>query len=98
MFTQGGEDRGGGSDQLQKVKDRDGAQGRREETRKIQTKGHARTRQQPQRAENEGGGGHQRGEGRTVGRSKGDRVGSARADDGESNCGIRRMLLAENRG
>jgi hypothetical protein len=35
MFTQGGEDRRGGSDQLQKVKDRDGAQGRREETRKI---------------------------------------------------------------
>jgi hypothetical protein len=49
-------------------------------------------------AESRDGGDYQRGEGKTAGRSKGERISNTRADDGESVRGISRMLLAKNRG
>jgi hypothetical protein len=49
------------------------------------------------KAESRDGGGHQRGKGKTAGRSKGERISNVRADDRESVYNIPRILLAENR-
>jgi hypothetical protein len=69
-----------------------------EETRKAETKEESPKATKTREAESKEGGGHQHGEGKTAGGSEGERIGNARADDGESVRGIPRILLTENRG